>query len=58
MVRYVLDGRETLDELEARVLRAALDQTGGNVAAAARLLGVTRQTLRYRLEKHGVQDSR
>ena len=58
VVRYTLDGEESLDQLEERVLRAALEQTGGNVAAAARLLGITRQTLRYRLEKYGVGGSK
>jgi two-component system response regulator AtoC len=54
VLRYVLDGRESLDDWEHRVLAAALEQTNGNVTAAARLLGVSRQTLRYRLEKHGI----
>ncbi|HZD04515.1 MAG TPA: sigma-54 dependent transcriptional regulator, partial [Longimicrobiales bacterium] len=47
-----VDGRLTLDEIEARVIREALGRSDGNVSAAARLLGVTRQTLRYRIEKH------
>ena len=32
----------------------ALERTGHNVTAAARALGTTRQTLRYRIEKHGI----
>ncbi|MGD8729309.1 MAG: sigma-54 dependent transcriptional regulator [Gemmatimonadota bacterium] len=54
VLRFVLDGKETLDQWESRILAAALEQTEGNVTAAARLLGVSRQTLRYRLEKYGI----
>ena len=57
VLRFVLDGRETLEHWEERILRAALDQTEGNVAAASRLLGMSRQTLRYRLEKHVIRAS-
>jgi DNA-binding NtrC family response regulator/tetratricopeptide (TPR) repeat protein len=35
-------------------LRDALARTGGNVLKAARLLGVTRDTLRYRMRRYGV----
>jgi transcriptional regulator with GAF, ATPase, and Fis domain len=41
--------------MEARIIREALEQTGFNVTAAARALGATRQTLRYRIEKHGIE---
>ena len=43
----------SLDELEASLVRQALERTGGNKSGAARLLGLTRATLRYRLEKLG-----
>ena len=39
-----------LDEFELRLLRAALERTGDNKAAAARLLGITRRRLYSRLE--------
>lgn len=39
-----------LEQAEKRLIRKALDQTGGNVSRAARLLGVSRDFLRYRLE--------
>jgi DNA-binding NtrC family response regulator len=43
-----------LEQIERSLLRQALARTDGNVTAAARLLGVTRDTLRYRLDKHGL----
>jgi transcriptional regulator with AAA-type ATPase domain len=39
---------------EAARIRQALQQTGGNVLQAARLLGVSRSTLRYRMVRHGL----
>jgi DNA-binding NtrC family response regulator len=38
-----------LDDAILRIIQAALDQTDQNVSAAARLLGVTRDYVRYRL---------
>jgi len=49
-----LDGRMNLDQMEIRILSRALERCDGNVSAAARLLGISRQTLRYRIEKHGL----
>ena len=49
------DGGLNLAEVERDLLVRALEQTRGNVTQAARLLGVTRDTLRYRIEKHNVQ---
>jgi DNA-binding NtrC family response regulator/predicted ATPase len=40
---------------ESATLRQALSQTGGNVARAARLLGLTRSAMRYRMQRAGVQ---
>jgi two-component system NtrC family response regulator len=47
----------SLAEVEKDLIRQALDRTGGNRSQAARLLGITRQTLLYRLEKHGLKDA-
>ena len=44
----------SLDLLERRVVEAALRHTGGNVLRAARLLRVTRDRLRYRISKYGI----
>jgi transcriptional regulator with PAS, ATPase and Fis domain len=49
-----LDGTQTLDEIEVSIIREALERSRLNVTAAAHLLGITRQTLRYRIEKHGI----
>lgn len=54
-ISFPLDGSFSLDEMEAQVIREALRRSRLNVTAAARLLGVSRQTLRYRIEKHGIE---
>lgn len=41
-----------LNGLEAELIRQALSLAGGNKSRAARLLGLTRDTLLYRLQKH------
>ncbi|MBL8440609.1 MAG: sigma-54-dependent Fis family transcriptional regulator, partial [Betaproteobacteria bacterium] len=52
-------GSETLDDYLNRVERQAildaLQKTGQNRTAAARLLGVTFRSLRYRLERLGIE---
>jgi DNA-binding NtrC family response regulator len=40
--------------MEAAQIRQALAQTGGNVARAARLLGVSRDVVRYRMQRYGI----
>ena len=40
-----------LDEVERTLILKALEKTEGNVSRAARLLGLSRRTLQYRLEK-------
>ena len=44
----------SLEQLEERLLKLAMERAGYNVSRAARLLGMTRATLRYRLEKFGL----
>ena len=44
----------TLQAVEKTMIEAALLKTGGNVSRAARLLGITRMAMRYRMKKHGV----
>jgi two-component system response regulator AtoC len=42
----------TLAQAERALIAHALERTGGNVSQAARELGVTRMTLRYRIKQH------
>jgi DNA-binding NtrC family response regulator/tetratricopeptide (TPR) repeat protein len=46
--------RESLDDLERSELLQALDRARWNVSVAAEILGVPRNTLRYRIDKHGL----
>ncbi len=43
-----------LEELEKELIAAALRKAGGNQIQAAKLLGITRQTLIYRMKKYGL----
>src|SRR5579871_4162297 len=45
----------TLDEYEQSIIREALKRANGNKSHAARLLGLTRNALRYRLDQMGVE---
>lgn len=44
----------TLEDVEKSFIVQALQKTEGNQSRAARLLGITRHTLRYRMEKFGL----
>jgi two-component system, NtrC family, response regulator AtoC len=41
-----------IEEVEKQLIQSAMDTAGGNKSKAARLLGISRDTLRYRLEKY------
>jgi len=43
-----------LDALEANMIHQALARTNGNRSKSARLLGISRDTLLYRIQKHGL----
>ncbi len=43
-----------LDTLEASMIQQALSRTKGNRSKSARLLGISRDTLLYRIQKHGL----
>ena len=45
----------TLDQFEQSILREALKRASGNKSQAARLLGLTRNALRYRLTQMGLE---
>jgi len=46
---------ERLSEQERGEIVAAIDQAQGNIAHAARTLGINRSTLYYRMRKHGLE---
>ncbi|WP_031499219.1 sigma-54-dependent transcriptional regulator [Bryobacter aggregatus] len=46
----------TLDEYEQSLLKEALKRANGNKSQAARILGITRNALRYRLSQIGIED--
>jgi DNA-binding NtrC family response regulator len=47
----------SLDQYERSIIREALRRASGNKSHAARLLGITRNALRYRLSQMGMEDS-
>ncbi len=47
--------RKTLDDLEREAIQNALVEANGNVSEAARLLGIGREALRYRIQKHRLE---
>ena len=46
----------SLEQLEARVLALAVERSGGNLSGAARLLGLTRPQLAYRLKRQQIDE--
>ena len=47
----------TLEQVERRMIEAALDQHGGNITRVAKALGLSRTALYRRLERHGLAES-
>ena len=47
----VFNGEMTLEQIEAMLLERAVDKARGNLSSAARMLGVTRPQLAYRLRR-------
>jgi transcriptional regulator with PAS, ATPase and Fis domain len=47
-------GMPSLEESERTLLMQALEKSAGNQTQAARLLRISRDTLRYRMKKHGL----
>ncbi|MHB1333900.1 MAG: sigma-54-dependent transcriptional regulator [Sulfuriferula sp.] len=50
-----LDGSMALDDMDRHIIQTTLTRCAYNVTAAARALGTTRETLRYRVEKYGLK---
>jgi two-component system response regulator HydG len=63
---HIIDGTEgdyagitpgrPLSELEREAIMSTLDMTGGNRTETARLLGISRRTLQYKLKEYGITD--
>ena len=54
--RFLPEGM-TLDQYEDEMIREAIKRANGNKSQAARLLGLSRNALRYRLSKIGIEDA-
>ncbi len=52
LIDHALRHKIPLDKLEARLLDEAVARSKGNISSAARMLGMTRPQLAYRLKKH------
>lgn len=50
-----LNLRQRMEELEETLIDEAVAVAGGNISRAARLLGIPRQTLQYRLRRRGAE---
>ena len=48
-------GGLSLEKTERQMIISALEQTDHNISRAAALLGITRNTLRYRIRKHRIE---
>ena len=47
----MFNGALTLDQVEAMLLETAVDKARGNLSSAARMLGITRPQIAYRLKR-------
>jgi DNA-binding protein Fis len=54
-VTVIPDSGLSLEENERMLLVKALEKTGGNQTQAARLLRITRDTLRYKMKKFNLR---
>jgi DNA-binding NtrC family response regulator len=50
-----LDGSMALDDMDGFIIKTALERADNNLTAAARALGATRETLRYRVRKYNLK---
>lgn len=51
-IHLPLDGSMPLDDMDKFIIKTALERADNNLMAAARALGTTRETLRYRVKKY------
>jgi transcriptional regulator with PAS, ATPase and Fis domain len=57
VIHLPLDGSMALDDMDSFIIKTALERAGNNLTAAARALGTTRETLRYRVRKYNLKAS-
>lgn len=50
-----LDGSMALDDMDKYIIKTVLERSDHNLTAAARALGATRETLRYRVRKYNLR---
>lgn len=55
-ITICLDGSMKLDEMDSFIIQTALEQNDYNVSQTAEILGTTRETLRYRIQKYSLKD--
>lgn len=54
-ITFTLDGSVSLEEMDREIIEMALRICQNNISQAAELLGATRETLRYRIQKYELQ---
>ena len=54
-IHLPLDGNMALDDMDKFIIKTALERADNNLTAAARALGATRETLRYRVRKYNLK---
>jgi two-component system, NtrC family, response regulator AtoC len=57
-IRLPLDGSMALEDIDRHIIQTALERHHHNVTATARALRTTRETLRYRIQKYGLDKER
>jgi transcriptional regulator with PAS, ATPase and Fis domain len=57
VIQLPLDGSMALDDMDSFIIKTALERADYNLTAAARALGTTRETLRYRVRKYQLKVS-
>ncbi len=55
LIDLAVETRIPLEKFEREIIAQALERTLRNVTQAAKLLGITRRTLQYRMEKHAIK---
>ena len=57
VIQLPVDGSMALDDMDKYIIQTTLERCQYNVTAAARFLGTTRETLRYRIQKYNLRKS-